>query len=248
MRPSPLRIALIVLPFVGALVAGDLLKAWREVSPTETAASENGVSVKVVPVRVKAEAPGLPDSHLDGVRYADNRSPSSSPAASGDDASEPGRSRTGSLTEALGEPRRVRIIAVRPDATASPPAKPPTRADAAPGETPGHENDARAILSEMRIKYGPVVGQPETVPQAEADGTVLYHVRVGPFARDDAERLCNVLRGAAPVRRRGSDLGADRFLAGVVSRAESAFHGNRYPFRPCALRTKQVRNASARAH
>jgi hypothetical protein len=181
----------------------DLVRDRSGVSSSETAASTITPSVKRVAVRIQVHDPALPASYLDGVRIMHTASPSSRPEAT-DDRAERERDRSVSPTDWLGEPRAVRTVVVKRDETAPPSGTAPIRGDAAQGEARRSGSDAQAILREMRVEYGPVAGQPEMISRTGADGTVLYYVRVGPFARDDAARLCNALResgGPCPTAR-----------------------------------------------
>lgn len=182
----------------------DVVRDRSGASSSGTAASTITPSVKRVAVRIQAHDPALPASYLDGVRIMHTASPSSRPEATADDRAERERDRSVSPTDWLGEPRAVRTVVVKRDETAPPSGTAPIRGDAAQGEARRSGSDAQAILREMRVEYGPVAGQPEMIPRAGADGTVVYDVRVGPFARDDAERLCNALResgGPCPTAR-----------------------------------------------
>jgi cell division septation protein DedD len=57
------------------------------------------------------------------------------------------------------------------------------------------EAEAKTTLQRLQQKYADLGGYAPMVRKAEANGSTIYRVRVGPMAREEASSLCSKIQG-----------------------------------------------------
>ena len=98
----------------------------------------------------------------------------------------------------------VRVAAAPPTPSASATPAPATAAvRAGTGDfavqlaAPGSESEARATFAALQRKYSQLAGHSPIVRKTDlAGGKTVYRLRIGPFSRDDATRMCSQLQSA----------------------------------------------------